>query len=187
MNSAAKSETETAPATVPYNPMHDLLELLGERANAVHELHTMQIAADRLLQMEARRVQKEYADFAQLVALLDVEIEAFVRAHPELMPKGKKGIPTAFGTPKLTTTTTLEVNDEPRSLELVIKSLDRQCTKYVRVVPSLDLEALAKLTDEKLLSVGIRRVTEERFSIAPAKVPLAKTVEAVAVITGDKR
>ena len=186
MNSAAKSVTEAAPASVPDNLMQHLLELLGERSNALHELATMQMDADRLVQMEAWRVVKQHADLTELVAALDTEIEALVRHKEDEWMADRKSIPTPFGTPKLTLTTSLEVNDEPRSLELVIAELDPKCAKYVRLVPSLNLDALAELTDEKLLSVGIRRVVENRFSIAAVRVPLAKAVKA-AVATKEVR
>lgn len=171
------SKSSLAPVGEPRNDLDTVVDLLAEVARANHRLTELQQSADLQLFTYAKSVQKEHTDLTELVANAEAEIEQIVRRHPEWF-ESRKSIPSPYGTVKLTSSTRLEVADEESAVQRVCDFFRKECTNYLRVVPILNLEALAQLDDRQLKALRIKRIIEDKFSIQLAKVNLGKHVKA---------
>ncbi len=172
MTSAAKSPIKSPDTDQAYI---SLVALMFAHTQTTIRLDEMQIIADRALLTTTEVMRDEHATLQGREAALKQQIEIIVRQHPEWFAE-RKSIVTPGGTVKMTSTTTLEVDNEELSVTLVESHLADgfECEAYLRRKTELNLDALAALDDAELRRYKIRRVQSDKFSVAPAKVKLGK-------------
>lgn len=167
----------------------DLLSLLSRNLNAERQLAEIMVRADLASEDFLNQHLGSIQVYISLRESLQPEIERLTR---ELITEEteQKGIPTPFGTPKLTKSTSLDVADEEKTIsrieqwamgELETPALNEAevldpYDQLLRITTELDLEALERLSDEALDDLGIIRATEQKFSL---KLPTSVTPKAV--------
>lgn len=153
--------------------------MLSAFARASADLAALQQRLDDAQLESIQDVSADYARLQERLGTLQTHLEVVARAHPRWFGDARS-LKTPFGVVKLTSATRLVPTNEELSIALIQEdeSGDFAGAHVLRTRTELNLEALAAYDDATLRRLRIRRVTEDRFSIKPARVDLGKAVAA---------
>jgi hypothetical protein len=162
-----------------YNEINELLfkfsTLNAALETAEAEIKTVQLAA-------AQDLLPKHAQAKVALAELESKLRSLSdRFYSELFPEDKKRThATPFGALQLRKSTSLEVEDEEKSILRIkvacTKELARESegvpprfteSQLIRTREELNLEALGELDDITLAAFGIKRVQKDTFKIVP--------------------
>lgn len=165
-----------------YNRINELLAefstINAAFESAEAEIKTLQLAA-------AKEMLPKHAELKIKLTDIEAELRKLSDAHyAELFPEDKKrSHATPFGGLKYTKSSSLEADDEEKSVLKIKIACTDELARVGRVTPcapprftqadlirsreELNLEALEKLDDLTLAAFGIRRVTKDNFKVLP--------------------
>ena len=129
------------------------------------QIESLEIAAGELIDKAKGDLQRQVKPLQEKINLHVASIEAFAETHKKDFDKirSRKG---QFGTVGWRKSTSIEIKKNTLDLikELFAGAKRKLC---VIVKESVSKEALAKLTDEELASVGARRKEKDVFYVEP--------------------
>jgi hypothetical protein len=167
---------------------NNLNELLAEFSDLAAQLQTIEAEVNRSQIFAARPLLPEHANTKARLGDIESKLREIAVSNPELFPDDRKTHATPFGSISFRKSTSLDFDDE----EKVILKIKLACEKELkrankteeapafteesltRTRQEPNLEALEKLDDAVLLSLGIVRKTEEKFSVKPLEVKADK-------------
>ena len=160
-----------------------LVKLLSKYSEASNALSAIQNAANIDLMERLRAEVPAFAKHQQTLGECEVELELICRRHPEWF-SDRKSMKTPFGETKLTCASHLEADNEELSCLLIQQAATKNeegidVTALLRVKVSLNLEALEALPDSVLRRFKIRRCSDDKFTVKPAKLDMGKAVKAL--------
>jgi Bacteriophage Mu Gam like protein len=128
-------------------------------------------------------VKTEFLKLQRKVAWAEESIVAIADAHPEWFSDGKT-LTTPFGAVHSQKTTKHEVPDEARSIALIKSAAwdssdpaeRARWSALIRTEESINLEAVANLSQRELSRFRIVRIKGESITIKPAKVGVGNAV-----------
>jgi hypothetical protein len=174
---SAKSE----PTKEDFANLVDLLAVYSDASNRLAELEAS--ANGALLSI----VDEHKAEYAQLQkALTDAEsaLEVIALAHTEWFGENRKSIKTPYGTVKFRRGAKLMVKNEEATVLLIQREGEHnpefKAEDYLRKVETLNIEALERCDDATLKKFRVERVSEDSFSVVPARVDMGKAVKEAA-------
>ena len=117
--------------------------------------------ADERIERIEQRLGEENAGLLSEALCLRQELERFFRGNARrirsrTLPSGRIG---------LKTTSTLRIRNEETTLNRI---LERGLGDCLRITQKIDRQALRRLDDETLTSLGVRRIETETFYISPS-------------------
>ena len=179
----AKKARQQFEATADFQEMVNLLAVFSEATNQLAELETS-VNAEVLEMIDDHK--SDYAKLQEALTKAETALEILARKHPEWFAQ-KKSIKTPYGTAKLHKGTRLEVTNDEATVKLLRAEQARVLAEsegytkfnaedYIRISEVPKLEALETLDDSTLAKFMVRRVTEDKFSVTPAKLDMGKAV-----------
>ena len=148
-----------------YNRINELLSDFSSLNAAVEaaeaEIKTVQLAA-------AKELLPKHA--AAKVALSSIEstLRALSDEHyQELFPTEKRTHKTPFGALEYRKSSSLEIEDEEKSILKIEARFEADMTRFIRTRKELNIEALEELDDDYLALVGIVRKHKDNFKVVP--------------------
>lgn len=167
-----------------------LLELQKKHnaATATHETLQAQLNAAHLDWL--RQIVNQAVEVETAIKRIEEESEVLCRQHAGDWFNDKQTVKTPLGSVAFRKSSALDVPSEELTLTLIQRSdggwmppeSDRVkfiAKDYLRVVTTLNLEALGTLPDTALAAFKITRVERESFAMKPATVELGKMVKEV--------
>ena len=174
-----KLKTKTEP-TADFQEMIDLLAVYSSGENLLGILQEKLNA--EMLALIARH-KLPYAELQETLTKTGAALEVIARRHPEWFA-AKKSIKTPYGTVKFHTGTRLEVINDEATVKLLRAeqkaSPDFKAGDYIRTAEAPNLEALEAMDDATLARFMVKRVREEKFSVAAAKLEMGKVAAPLA-------
>ncbi|MDD5349259.1 MAG: host-nuclease inhibitor Gam family protein [Chthoniobacteraceae bacterium] len=163
------------------------MSVYSESSHSLDQLQNQTNA--RLLKIVEPRTD-EYATLQTSMTEALADIKRLAVEHSEWFSGKSKTLTTPYGKAAFRSTSSLKVEDEAKTLEILsapeaafyIQETGAVLpfADFLRVTTSLNLEALERLDDSLLARLGITRVTEESFTVTAAKVDMGKAVKEAA-------
>lgn len=165
----------------------ELVNLLAVYSEASNRLQGLEAEVNEQLLEAIDEHKGEYARLQEVLTNAEGALEALARSHPEWF-EVKKSLKTPYGTVKFHRGTRLEVENAEATVRLLRAEARSnpafRAEDYVRQTETPDLEALEELGDDVLERFMVRRVSEDKFSVVPAKLDMGKAVAAAEAKAG---
>jgi hypothetical protein len=183
-----KKSTKTQ--TPPSADFNALVSLMATHTEAHNDLGQLEQSVNRNHFALVNKRKSEYAELQEILTSTEKDIKGLVLRNPGWFMDARS-IKTPFGVVKFHKATSLKVQNEELSIAKIKLRAEQAKTKaiqdntipafaadrFLRTKEELDLEALEGLDDAELLSFGITRVTEDKFSVQPAAIDLGQAVK----------
>ena len=149
-----------------------LNELLSDFSKLSNEKDTLEAKIKNLQLRAADALLPQHAELSMKLVDLETKLRAIAVANEtELFTAtGKRTHETPFGKIQFRQASHLAFEDEEKvilKLKLMVRATDPDALDFVRTKEELNLEALEAQPDGWLALLGIRRVTEDKFSVSP--------------------
>jgi len=164
-----------------------LLELQEKHnaAMAAHETLEAQLNAAHLDWL--RQIVRQAVEIETAIKRIETDTEVLCRKHNGDWFESAQSVKTPLGTVAFRKSTALEVPSEELTMTLVERQDGRKVVgdenalfvakDFLRVITSLNLEALGTLPEPMLALLKVTRVERESFAMKPAAVELGKMVK----------
>jgi hypothetical protein len=178
-----KNNKDTSPIDTQSSDFKNMVDLLAVFTEATNRLAELETGANKELLELLDEQRADYAAAQQAQTEAKIALEIIAIRHPEWF-QSKRSVSTPYGSIKFNASNKLEIPNEEATLArlelMAARNPDFKAANFVREKKECDKEALAKLDDTILQTLGITRVPDDNFKVTPAKVNMGKALEATA-------
>lgn len=158
-----------------------LVECLQQVSATTQKLAELEVRVNKASQAIAANSAVEYCVHQENLTKAEEQARQIFERHPEWRGE-KKSVSTPFGSVESRKVTEIDIPNPALTVALIeargLKDPQWKPDTFLHVEKEPDIEALERLGDADLVSLGCQRVERTSVTVKPAKVSVAKAAKA---------